>query len=118
MPLRQSMQRLAGDELLCNLSLERGAVGTMLGHGFHPLKAQHRWSIPNPLPVHPQGRTPAYVLPSILLAVALGQFCTKEGQGLKQIVPNAVAFADGTTSIRQAYADQQGWPGRHPWGDR
>ena len=58
----------------------------------------------------------AYVLPSILLAVALGQFWTKEGQGLKQILPNAMAFADGTTSIRQAYADQQGWPGRQPWG--
>src|SRR5271165_2654979 len=52
------MERLTGDELLRHLALKRGAVRTMLGHGFHPLKAQHRWSIPNRLPVHPQGRTP------------------------------------------------------------
>src|SRR5271157_1607330 len=58
MPLRQSMQRLAGDELLRYLSFECGAVGTVLGHGFHPLKARHRWSNPNPSPVHPEGRTP------------------------------------------------------------
>jgi len=42
------MQRLAGDELLRNLPLERGAMGAMLGHGFHPLKAQHRRSIQKP----------------------------------------------------------------------
>src|SRR5271155_3089506 len=59
MPLRQSMQRLAADELLRYLSFECGAVGTVLSHGFHPLKARHRWSIPNPSPVHPEGRTPA-----------------------------------------------------------
>jgi hypothetical protein len=41
-----------------NLPLERGAVGTMLGHGFHPLKAQHPWSIQKPHSVHPEGRTP------------------------------------------------------------
>src|SRR5208282_5602001 len=52
------MERLTGDELLRHLALKRGAVRTMLGHGFHPLKAQHRWSIPNRLRVHPQGRTP------------------------------------------------------------
>src|SRR5271163_2421286 len=60
MPLRQSMQRLAGDELLRYLSFECGAVGTVLGHGFHPLKARRRWSIPNPSPVHPEGRTPIW----------------------------------------------------------
>jgi len=72
-PLRQSMQRLAGDEFLRNLpsplrttfsflvvtmALERGAVGTMLGHGLHPLKAMHRWSIETFHSVHPEGRTP------------------------------------------------------------
>jgi hypothetical protein len=41
MPLRQSMQRLAGNKLLRYLPFECGAVGTMLGHGFHPLKARH-----------------------------------------------------------------------------
>jgi hypothetical protein len=45
----------AGDELLRNLPLERGAMGTMLGHGLHPLKAQHRWSIDTFLPVHHRG---------------------------------------------------------------
>ena len=57
-----------------------------------------------------------YVLPVILLVVALGQFWTNQKQFLKQVIPNALAFADGSLSIRQAYADQQGWPGRHPWG--
>src|SRR5579864_7646507 len=49
------MQRLAANELLGNLSLEGDAVGTMLGHGFHPLKAQHRGSIQTGQPVHPKG---------------------------------------------------------------
>src|SRR5260221_4741717 len=52
------MQRLAGDELLRDLPFERDAGGTMLGHGFHPLKAQHQWSIQTLHPVHPEGRTP------------------------------------------------------------
>src|SRR5258708_7240685 len=30
----------------------------MLGHGLHPLKAQHRWSIQTCQPVHFEGRTP------------------------------------------------------------
>jgi L-fuculose-phosphate aldolase len=30
----------------------------MLGHGFHPLKAQHRRSIQTDQHVHPEGRTP------------------------------------------------------------
>jgi hypothetical protein len=40
------------------LPLECGATGTMLGHGFHPLKARHRMSILSPQSVHPHGRTP------------------------------------------------------------
>jgi hypothetical protein len=52
------MQRLAGDELLRNLPLERGAVRAMLGHGFHPLKAQHHGSIQILHSVHREGRTP------------------------------------------------------------
>jgi ABC-type sugar transport system substrate-binding protein len=55
--LRQSMQTLPG-ELLRKLPLEGGTVGTMLAHGLHPLKAQHRWSIQIFRAVHPQGRTP------------------------------------------------------------
>jgi hypothetical protein len=31
----------------------------MLGHGLHPLKAQHRRSIKTLQPVHPEGRTPS-----------------------------------------------------------
>ncbi len=53
------MKRFAPNELLGDLPFELNTVRAVLGHGFHPLKAQHRWSIPNPLPVHPQGRTPA-----------------------------------------------------------
>jgi putative ABC transport system substrate-binding protein len=34
------VQALAGEKLLRDLPLERDAVGTLSGHGFHPLKAQ------------------------------------------------------------------------------
>jgi hypothetical protein len=33
-------------------------VGTVFGHGFHPLKARQPRSIPNLQSVHRQGRTP------------------------------------------------------------
>jgi hypothetical protein len=46
--------------LRTSLTLERDAVGTMLGHGFHPLKARHRWSIQTLRAVHPEGRTPIW----------------------------------------------------------
>jgi hypothetical protein len=49
---------LASEEFLGNLPLEVDAVGTVPGHGFHPLKARLSWSIPNPQTVHRQGRTP------------------------------------------------------------
>ena len=57
-----------------------------------------------------------YLLPLVLLVAALSQFWIKQKQFLQQVIPNALAFADGSISIRRAYADQQGWPGRHPWG--
>jgi hypothetical protein len=40
MPLGKRVQALAGEKLLRDLSLELDAVGTLSGHGFHPLKAQ------------------------------------------------------------------------------
>jgi hypothetical protein len=49
---------LSGNELLCDLPFECDAVGTLSGHGFHPLKAQLPLSIHLPQPVLPQGRTP------------------------------------------------------------
>src|SRR6476620_174685 len=52
------MQRLACDELFSDLTLERGAVRSMLRHGFHPPEARQRWSIPFAQYVHPEGRTP------------------------------------------------------------
>jgi hypothetical protein len=42
---------------LSDLTLEFDAVGVVLGHGFHPWKARRPRSIPNPRPVHCQGRT-------------------------------------------------------------
>ncbi len=57
-----------------------------------------------------------YLLPVALLAIALSQFWLDQRRGLKQVIPNAFAFAKGSISIRQAYGDQQGWPGRLPWG--
>src|SRR6516164_4976499 len=56
--LRQRMQRLACNVFLSDLTLEFDAVGVVLGHGFHPWKARRPRSIPNPRPVHRQGRTP------------------------------------------------------------
>jgi hypothetical protein len=55
------MQRLAGDKLLRNLPLKRGAMGTMLDHGLHPLKAQRRRPIETFHSVRPEGRTPVGV---------------------------------------------------------
>jgi hypothetical protein len=48
----------AGNELLGNLPFEFDAMGTVLGHGFHPLKARQFPSIPNLQSVHRQGRIP------------------------------------------------------------
>ena len=57
--LRQPMQGLTCYEFLGDLTLELGAVSPVLGHGFHPWKAQQPRSIPNPQPVHREGRTPS-----------------------------------------------------------
>jgi predicted amidohydrolase len=40
MPLVKRVQALPGNDLLRDLPLELNAVGTLSGHGFHPLKAQ------------------------------------------------------------------------------
>ena len=40
MPLSEPVKGLSGNELLRDLPLELDAVGTLSGHGFHPLKAQ------------------------------------------------------------------------------
>src|SRR5437667_5976313 len=42
MPLGKRVQALPGNELLRDLPLELNAVGTLSGHGFHPLKAMAR----------------------------------------------------------------------------
>ena len=54
----ESMKRLACNEVLGDLPFELDAVGAVLGHGFHPLKARQPRSIPNLQSVHRQGRTP------------------------------------------------------------
>jgi hypothetical protein len=41
----QTVQGLAGDEFLGDLPLEFDAVGSVPGHGFHPVKARPPWSI-------------------------------------------------------------------------
>ena len=58
MAFRETVERLAGNEFLGDLPFEFDAMGPVLGHGFHPLKAQHSRSIPNLQDVHRQGRTP------------------------------------------------------------
>src|SRR5262249_13809414 len=72
--LRQRMQRLACNVFLSDLTLEFDAVGVVLGHGFHPWKARRPRSIPNPRPVHRQGRTPvaANYLPGEPVWLGLG----------------------------------------------
>jgi hypothetical protein len=42
----------------CSLSFELDAMDAVLGHGFHPLKARQRRSIPNLQTVHRHGRIP------------------------------------------------------------
>jgi hypothetical protein len=61
-------------------------------------------------------RAVRYLLPVALLVAGLSQFWINQGRFLKQVIPNALAFADGSISIRQAYGAQQGWPWRQPWG--
>jgi hypothetical protein len=56
------------------------------------------------------------VLPPLLLAAALWQFRVAQAPQLRQVLPAALAFADGSLSIREAYSVQQGWPGRRPYG--
>ena len=56
--LQVTTQGLTCQEFLGDLTLELSAVGAVLGHGFHPLKAQQRRSIPNLQTVHRHGRIP------------------------------------------------------------
>jgi hypothetical protein len=58
----ETVECLASEEFLGNLPFEFDAVGTVPGHGFHPLKARQSRSIPNLQDVHHQGRTPRHCL--------------------------------------------------------
>ena len=55
MPLGENVQGLAGGIILRDLPLELDTMGSVSGHGFHPLKARHPRSIPCPPAVRPQG---------------------------------------------------------------
>jgi hypothetical protein len=46
------------NHLQLDLPLKLNAMGTVFGHGFHPLKTRQFWSIPNLQSVHRQGRIP------------------------------------------------------------
>jgi hypothetical protein len=48
----ERVKRFARNEFLGDLSFEFDAMGTVPGHGFHPLKARQSWSIPNLQDVH------------------------------------------------------------------
>jgi hypothetical protein len=69
----------ASNEVQGDLSFELDAMGAVLGHGFHPLKARQSRSIPNLQTVHRQGRIPrrqrlkTVVDPS--LPCGLAKFC-------------------------------------------
>ena len=53
----ETVECLAGNEVLGDLSFELDAMGAVPGHGFHPLKARQYRSIPNLQTVHRQGRS-------------------------------------------------------------
>jgi len=53
MPFGERVQGFPGNELLRDLPLELDAVRTLLGHGFHPSKAQLTLSIHELQPVRP-----------------------------------------------------------------
>ena len=55
----ETVECLARNEVQGDLSFELDAMGAVLGHGFHPLKARQRRSIPNLQAVHRQGRIPS-----------------------------------------------------------
>src|SRR3546814_13858414 len=56
--LRQTVQRLAGENLLRDLPLELDAMGTVSCHGLPSPKARPTRSHPQSLPVPPQRRPP------------------------------------------------------------
>jgi len=56
-----------------------------------------------------------YALPVVLMSVLTVQFVHQK-PFRREVLPHALAFAGGTLSIKDAYVDQQGWPGRSPWG--
>ena len=60
MAFGETVECLARNEVLGDLSFELDAMGAVLGHGFHPLKARQRRSIPNLQTVHRQGRIPEF----------------------------------------------------------
>ena len=58
MAFGETVECLARKEVLGDLSFELDAMGAVLGHGFHPLKARQRRSISNLQTVHRHGRIP------------------------------------------------------------
>src|ERR1700722_13079386 len=56
--LGETVECFARNEVQGDLSFELDAMGAVLGHGFHPLKARQRRSILNLQTVHRQGRIP------------------------------------------------------------
>ena len=59
MAFGETVECLARNEVLGDLSFKLDAMGAVLGHGFHPLKARQRRSIPNLQTVYRQGRIPS-----------------------------------------------------------
>ena len=58
MAFGETVECLARNEVQGDLSFELDAMDAVLGHGFHPLKARQRRSIPNLQTVHRHGRIP------------------------------------------------------------
>ena len=58
MAFGETVECLARNEVQGDMSFELDAMDAVLGHGFHPLKARQRRSIPNLQTVHRHGRIP------------------------------------------------------------
>jgi acetylglutamate synthase len=74
----EGTKRLASNEVLGNLSFELDAVGAVLGHGFHPLKARQPRSIPNLHSVYRQEQSTYCLIENVTKRVAVGRLLTDQ----------------------------------------
>jgi hypothetical protein len=97
----ETVDCLARNEVLGDLSFELDAMGAVLGHGFHPLKARQRRSIPNLQTVHRQGHSTRGSTKSPNFAPELapeanGSLCASDGRAQKEAPATEFSGAQGS----------------------